>query len=99
MKRLLSGLLLIAGTAMAADPPSPQALFQRHFEAVGGGTSMTNIETVAIEGLVVRDGVTNDFSLKLKAPGRILLSVRDGKGGDVIQGRSDSARMWERAKS
>jgi len=99
MKRLLSVLLLIAGTAMAADPPSPQELFQRHFEVVGGRTSLTNIETVAIEGQVVRDGVTNEFSLKLKAPGRILLSIRDGKGGDVIQGRSDSARMWERDKS
>jgi hypothetical protein len=99
MKTLSSVLLFAVGTVMAADLPSPPELFQRHFKAVGGLPSMTNIETVAIEGLVVRDGVTNDFSLKLKTPGRILLSIGDGKTANVVQGRDDSARMWERDKS
>ena len=99
MKNLLLVLLLTAGTVDAADLPSPRELFQRHFEAAGGLPSITNIETVTIRGLVAGDGVTNDFSLKLKVPGRILLSIGDGESEKVIQGRDDSARVWEKDTS
>ncbi len=96
MKTIISVYLLAAVTITAANPPSPQELFQRHFEAVGGLPSITNIETVNIEGLIVRDRVTNEFSLKLKLPARFLLFMGDGKTTGVVQGRDDRARVWEK---
>ena len=71
MKTAISIYLLTAVTVIAADLPSPHELFQRHFDAVGGQPSITNIETVSIEGLIVREGVTNEFTLKSQIKGWI----------------------------
>jgi hypothetical protein len=98
MKTLISIYLLttVTITTLAATLPSPQELFKRHFDAVGGKHSITNIETISIDGLMLRDGVTNRFALRLKLPARFLLTIGNGKGPEIIQGRDDRARAWEK---
>jgi hypothetical protein len=92
-------ILLLAGTASALPAstqlPDPLHLFNRHFAAIGGREALAVVDGAVVTGTVVEDGQTSDFTLLVRSPGMILLTLRDAKGKTTRQGRDPRAHFWQ----
>lgn len=89
----VSLVLLIAGQAQA-DITSG-ALFDRHFEAVGGRAAIERIDSLILEGTGQEGRSTFQFELRIRG-GLMLFIARTDCGIEIRQGRDRRGSCWRK---
>jgi hypothetical protein len=97
-----TGLLVLIAAAspgVSATAPGADTLFARHFEATGGREAAARTKSARVKGTLEQDGQRKAFTLYVKWPGLILLTIEEPSGRLVQMGRDADFRFWQKTKT